>query len=253
MLKTFTQSFLLTILLTTVATVTYCQTVITQWNFNSVPPDASTTTGSTTPSTGSGTITNIGGVTATFASGAANGDSSYPATTDNTGWGVTTWPAQGINNKTDGIHFNVSTVGNTNIIVSFDLRHSNTGPRHAQLQYTTDATATIPVWVDFAVGAATGGDTWFPRSYDLSAVTALNNNPNAGFQVKQTVLTNSITIPNAVANSATDIIIVTHKGVATNITTPVYVQFSAGSWKIYTENGSNIFVNEEFNVLVIKQ
>jgi Lamin Tail Domain/Secretion system C-terminal sorting domain len=183
MLKTFTQSFLSIILLTTLATTTYSQTVITQWNFNSVPPDGATGTGTTSASTGAGTISNIGGVTATFASGAANGGSSDPATADNSGWGLTGWPAQGTNNKTAGINFNVSTVGNTNIIVSFDLRHSNTGPRHAQLQYTTDATATTPVWVDVAVGAATGGDIWFPRSYDLSAVTALNNNPNAGFRV----------------------------------------------------------------------
>ncbi len=183
MLKTFTQSFLSIILLTTLATITYSQTVITQWNFNSVPPDGATATGSISPSTGAGTLVNTSGAAATFASGIAGNGSSDPAATDNTGWSLTGWPAQGTNNKTIGIRFAVSTAGHTGISVTFDLRHSNTGPRHLTLQYTTDVTAATPTWVDFATTTTTAGDTWFPRSYNLSAITALNNNANAGFRV----------------------------------------------------------------------
>ncbi|MCU0321909.1 MAG: hypothetical protein MUE72_05790 [Chitinophagaceae bacterium] len=185
MTKKFTH-LLLSIVLLVVGNNLTAQTTITQWNFNSNPPDASTSTGSTNASTGAGTITNIGGTVTSFASGTSNGGSSDPATTDNTGLGLTTWPAQGTNNKTAGIQFSTSTVGFTGIIVTFDLRHSNTGPRHIQFQYTLDVTATTPVWVDFATDSATGGDAWAARSYNLATIGALNNNANAGFRVVAT-------------------------------------------------------------------
>ncbi|MES2775054.1 MAG: choice-of-anchor I family protein [Bacteroidota bacterium] len=186
MIKNITSPVLWAAFLLLTAQNALSQTVISQWNFNSVPPDASTSTGSLSPSTGGGTLVSIGGVTASFASGASNGGSSDPAATDNTGLGLTAFPAQGMNDKTAGIRFAASTMGYTSVIVTFDLRHSNTGPRHLQFQYTTDISATTPVWVDFAVDSGTSGDTWFPRAYNLSAVTALDNNPNAGFRVLAT-------------------------------------------------------------------
>lgn len=170
-----------------VVQVSIAQSVITQWNFNSSPPDADLTTGSSSPSTGAGTLTVIGGLTASFASGAASGGSSDPApSADNSGRHLTAFPAQATGDKTAGIQFAVSTIGNTNIIVTFDLRHSNTSAKHLQFQYTTDITAGSPVWVDFAVDAAATGDAWYGRSYNLSAITALNNNPNTGFRVVST-------------------------------------------------------------------
>lgn len=161
----------------------YAQTTITRWNFNSNPADASATTGSSTPSTGSGTLTTIGGLSQTFASGTSGTGSSDPATTDNTGYNLSTWPAQGTGSKTAGISFNAATTGYEDIQVTFDLRHSNTGPSDLQFQYCTDVTAGVPVWVDFATNAATVGDAWNARSYDLSAIPALDNNANAGFRV----------------------------------------------------------------------
>ncbi|HEU4470634.1 MAG TPA: choice-of-anchor I family protein [Flavisolibacter sp.] len=175
---------LFTLLLFFTAYFSSAQTTIAQWNFNSTTPDANTASGSTAPSAGAGTILTVGGTTASFASGASNGGSSDPSGgTDNSGWGITGWPAQGLAERTAGIQFNASTAGYTDIRISFDLRHSNTSPRHLLLQYTLDATATTPVWVDFAVNAAPGGDSWTQRSFDLSAVTGLNDNPNAGFRV----------------------------------------------------------------------
>lgn len=182
MLKILTPC-LLPALILTLAQSLNAQTTITQWNFNSVPPDASNGTGSTNPSVGSGIMLNIGGTTASFASGTAGTGSSDPAPVDNTGWGITNMPAQGTNNKTAGIHFSASTLGHENILITFDVRHSNTSPRHMQFQYTTDVTAATPVWTDFSLNAATEGDTWFARSYNLSAIAELDNNPNAGFQV----------------------------------------------------------------------
>lgn len=160
------------------------QTVITQWNFNSVPPDASNSTGSSIPSTGAGTLATVGGVTGSFSTGTNNGGSSDPAAADNTGYQTTNYPAQGTGNKTAGIQFAVSTAGYTGIEVRYDLRHSNTSSRYELLQYTTDVTAATPVWVDARVSDGNAGDTWFnERSVNLSSVTALNNNPNAGFRI----------------------------------------------------------------------
>ncbi len=82
MIKNFTKSITLTLFLFLLQSI-HAQSVITQWNFNSVPADASTTTGSVAASTGMRILLNIGGNTATFASGSANGGSSDPATIDN--------------------------------------------------------------------------------------------------------------------------------------------------------------------------
>ena len=161
----------------------HAQTVITRWDFNSVVPDASTATGSISPSTGTGTIAAIGGTTSLFASGDAGTGSSDPATGDDSGWGNTTHPANGTNDKTAGIRFAATTAGYINIMVTYDVRQSNTSSRNSQFQYTADITATTPVWLDVALVTAATGDTWFNRSFNLSAITALNNNPNAGFRV----------------------------------------------------------------------
>ena len=167
------------------------QTVISQWNFNSNPPDASSSTGSTNVSAGTGTLSFIGGITQSFASGTSNGGSTDPAATDNTGLNVTTFPAQGQNQKTAGIQFNTSTVGMQNIQVYYDLRHSNTSARHTTLQYTTDISASTPVWTDFRTDSTLTGDSWNNRSFDLSAITALNNNANVAFRVVTSFRPNS--------------------------------------------------------------
>lgn len=181
MIRTFTKTVLAVLCACSVQSLS-AQTIITRWNFNSNPPDASTSTGSTAPATGSGNLITIGGVTQTFATGTSGNGSSDPAT-DNTGLNLTGWPTQGTANKTAGISFTTATTGYEDIIVTFDLRHSNTGPADLQFQYCTDITATTPAWIDFATSTATLGDNWYARSYDLSAVAALENNANAGFRV----------------------------------------------------------------------
>jgi hypothetical protein len=94
--------------------------VFAQWDFNSNPGDAATGTGILTPSIGAGSLTLVGGTTSTFASGAANGGSTDPNTTDDSGLNVTTFAAQGAENKARGVQFNVSTVGVQDISVSWD-------------------------------------------------------------------------------------------------------------------------------------
>lgn len=146
-------------------------TVIAQWDFNSVPPDGSTTTGNTTPSLGSGTATLVGGATATFATGDTVLD---PAgSTDNTGWNTSTYPTQGTGNKTRGAQFNISTVGRQNIVVTWSSQASNTGSRHGRLQYTTDGTN----FLDFPV-SFTNTTAFTRKTNSLAGIPAVNDNNN---------------------------------------------------------------------------
>lgn len=159
----------------------FATTTFTQWTFNSVPPDTSTTTGSTDPATGTGTAALVGGTTAAFASGTAGNGSSDPASTDNSGWNVTTFAAQGAGNETRGVQFNASTVGRQNIVVSWDQRHSNTASRFVRFQYSTDGINFTNVEPLFE---ATGGDTWFNgRTVNLAGLPGVNNNPNFAFRI----------------------------------------------------------------------
>jgi predicted extracellular nuclease len=148
---------------------------ITQWTFDSNPPDASTTTGTETPAVGSGSFALIGGVTATYATGNGGG-------ADNSGRNTTGYPAQGAGDKTRGVEFAVSTVGFNAINFAFDLRHSNTSANTVVVQYSTDGTT----FTDFTTFVATAGDAYFARSADFSSVAALNNNANAKFRVLST-------------------------------------------------------------------
>lgn len=163
--------------------------VITRWNFNG---DSATTVpgGATspTPSEGVGTASLLGGITASFASGTANGGSSDPVNTTppNYGWQTTTYAAQGAENGGRGVQFAVSTLGYTDIWVSFDTRNSNTSSRWVRFDYSADGGTN---WVLGTAGAGsifegTAGDTWFNnRMVDLSSVTAVENNANFQFRM----------------------------------------------------------------------
>lgn len=151
--------------------------IIAQWNFNSSPADASTTTGSTTPSSGSGTASLFGGTTATFATGDPSLD---PAASDNTGWNTANYPAQGAGNKTRGAQFSVSTVGSQNISVTWSMRLSSTASKYARLQYTTNGTD----FIDFANPVLLSADSVFERkTNDLSGISGVNNNANFAFRI----------------------------------------------------------------------
>jgi autotransporter-associated beta strand protein len=146
---------------------------LASWDFNSVPPDADATTGTLQPATGSGTASLVGTVTGSFT--ASNG-SSDPNTTDNSNWRITTWPAQGTQNKQNGIQFNISTVGYQLITLEWDLRNSNTASKYSRLQYTTNGTD----FIDFQV-ITMPFETWVnSQTANLSAVPGVANNPNFG-------------------------------------------------------------------------
>lgn len=158
--------------------------VITQWNFNgssatTVPGGAS----SPTASTGVGTASLVGGATAaaSFGSGASNGGSSDPAggAPPNYAWQTTTY---GSVDLAAGVQFNVSTVGYFGgIVVSYDLRHSNTSSRWEQFQYSLDGINFVSYGAAFDGNA---GDTWFNgRTVDLSSVAGAANNANFAFRI----------------------------------------------------------------------
>ncbi|MBC7939639.1 MAG: PEP-CTERM sorting domain-containing protein [Chitinophagaceae bacterium] len=174
------KSVVLVASLTLIAASSQAQ-IITQWNFNSPTPDASTGTGSVLPSIGVGTAALTGGTTATFASGDANGGSTDPAVGDDSGWNLTNFPAANAANKTAGASFFVSTQGFSNIVISYDLRHSNTSSRFEQVQYSINGGVS---WVDAFPFDGNAGDTWFNgRTVNLSGVAAVNNNSAFAFRV----------------------------------------------------------------------
>lgn len=161
---------------------------LAQWNFNSNPADGSTSTGSLTVSNGAGSLSAIGGVTLAFGSGSANGGSSDPVTTDDTGLQTTGYAAQGAGNKSRGVQFNVSTVGFENVVLNYDLRHSNTSSRWEQVQYSLDGIN----FVDVASFDGNAGDTWFNgRSIDLSAIAGVKDNASFAFRVVAAFATDS--------------------------------------------------------------
>ncbi|HNX00979.1 MAG TPA: hypothetical protein PKK33_06400 [Candidatus Cloacimonadota bacterium] len=139
--------------------------VITQWDFDSQ---------SLTPSIGTGSISLIGGVT-------NDGYSTGYSTTY--GLSTTTYPAQSTNNLTAGIYFEVSTLGYSNISLSWNHRFSNTSANKAVLYYTLDKTASPVVWTAASTLSATAGDSWFQKSYDGSSISSLNSNPNLAFKI----------------------------------------------------------------------
>src|SRR5215475_13400426 len=156
--------------------------IVAQWNFNSIPPDGSTTTGTTTPSVGSGTASLIGGVTGGFSTGSTNDPAS---STDDSGWQTTGYPAQETGNKTGGVQFNVSTVGYSNIVVRWDQRVTSTASKYYRLQYSINGTTFFDFSTPIVMQAAPGS----PASYyeaqtnGLSSIAGANNNPNFAFRI----------------------------------------------------------------------
>jgi len=130
-------------------------TIITQWTF---------TGNVTTPSTGSGTASLVGGTNATFAAGFAG--------SPDRGWNTTAYPAQGTNSKQAGAQFQISTIGWQDIEFFFQQRHSNTAANTVVVRYSVDGGVTF---IDVATYTVTAGDTWYTRTVDLSGYPAVNN------------------------------------------------------------------------------
>jgi hypothetical protein len=174
--------------------------VLTQWTFNSNPADASTTTGTLSPSTGTGTASAIGLITTPAYLGGSMTDplGSAGAATggDNSALSYAGPQSGTVANKSAGVQIAVSTVGKKDIVIWWDNRHSNSGPKHLRAQYTLDVTAATPVWVDYVattdgLNVANGGlyeaqvgDTWYiRRKADLTGVAGVADNAKFGFRL----------------------------------------------------------------------
>jgi hypothetical protein len=143
----------------------FSQQVITNWNFNDETLE---------PSTGEGTAVNIGDNTFTFASGAGNFGN------PDRGWNTSNYPAQESGSGTAGVQFDVSTAGHENIVVNYFHRNSGTASRYVRFQYTANGSD----WVTFdEFPNGPPHDTFYERTFDLSGIPALNDNPNFAFRI----------------------------------------------------------------------
>src|SRR5687768_10149387 len=139
-------------------------TTITQWMF----PVAN----DTTPSTGAGTLSAGSGL-------------SSPSYNAGTGGGMdqaisfASWGSSPSLDTTDYVELIVPTVGRNAIGFSFDYRSTGSGPATLELHYF-DGSAFV------AFGLPTTlirNSTFHSLSFGLSAITALDNNPNATFRL----------------------------------------------------------------------
>jgi hypothetical protein len=103
----------------------------------------------------------------------------------NNSWGVENYPLNSAtsttNNKTDGIQFNVSTVGAKNVFLSYDSRVSATASDYERIQYTTNGTT----WVDYPSSSTFGtvATTYVSYQNDFSGFPGVANNPNFGIRI----------------------------------------------------------------------
>ncbi len=146
----------------------FSETTIANWTFESQ---------TNTATIGSGTITLIGSITSTYATGIAPNTAVVGGTTGTTSGtsalNTATYPAASVGAKTAGIQIAVSTSGYNNIQITADIRHSNTSANKVVLQYSTNGTD----WVDATnYSTPAGGDNWYLRTYDFSSIAAVNNN-----------------------------------------------------------------------------
>ena len=126
---------------------------------------------------GNGTLTsNINVANILFAAGTTNNARQG----DVAGQAISLQGGSGVANNGRNITFNVSTVGFSNIVVSFATQGTSTGFNSNQFQYSLDGIN----FVDFGppyVPAATFGAV--PLVFSLAAIAGLNNNPNAAFRI----------------------------------------------------------------------
>ena len=155
---------------------------LTQFNFNSVPHDDNPATGILTPNIGTGTVSLVGGTTGTppFATAEDGGGSSDPLVGDDSALNTTTYPAATASNKSAGVEFRVSTVGQQNVKVLFDQYFSATSSKFSQFQYSLDGAT----FVDFGSQVVGAVNAWSDsNTFNLSSIAGANNNANFAFRI----------------------------------------------------------------------
>lgn len=157
-----------------------CAAIVTQWTFNSVPPDNNSSTGSSQPTVGLGSAGLFGFTSFYFDTGAGSTD---PAAIDNSAWYTRPYPAQGAGSGSAGVQFSVSTVGYRDILFTWDQRHASSASKFVQVQYSTNGST----FVDAPGGlfsASLGGEIWYVgRTVDLTSLANVDNNPSFAVRI----------------------------------------------------------------------
>jgi hypothetical protein len=198
------------------------QTVITQWNFNTIGAQAAPYN-SPPPSTGAGTATMLG-MTNTYNGGnTASGDVLTTAGTANAAFVENTWRIRGTGHNgwataaagaaqyTQGMELDASTAGFSGIKFSFDWYSTTQGIRDLQFQYNTNVNNSGG-WTNFGGTSPTGTYIATSNDYynapgsptitvDLSAVLGANNDPNFGVRLVS-AFDSTGNVPNDYASAA---------------------------------------------------
>jgi hypothetical protein len=126
---------------------------------------------------GSGTLTTtINAANVSFAAGTTNNARQG----DLAGQALSLQGGTGTANNGRNITFNVSTLGFSNIIVSFATQGTSTGFNSNQFQYSLDGISFIDFGSPYVPATAFGA---VPLVFSLAAIVGLNDNPNAAFRI----------------------------------------------------------------------
>lgn len=178
------------------------QTVINQWDFESL---SNSQVSNPAPSIGTGAASIVGSMS-TSGTGTVQGFGNCNSSSNSgtIGWQISN-ATPGSTSESSGVQFMISTSGFCNIKFSFDHRLSNASTRTRRIQYTTDGTN----WINFNVNSTNylsncpnqggiddgridasnpmgnnAGDRWTRvTSIDFSAIPNVNNNPNFGIRI----------------------------------------------------------------------
>ena len=138
------------------------------WNFND---------SNLTVDHGSGTLTSsLNPVNILFAAGTTNN----ARLGDIAGQALSLQGGTGNANNGRNLTFNVSTLGFSNIVVSFATQGTSTGFNSNQFQYSLDGITFTDFSSPYVPATAFGS---IPLVFTLSSIVGLNNNPNAAFRI----------------------------------------------------------------------
>ena len=126
---------------------------------------------------GNGTLTsNLNPVNILFAAGTTNNARQGDAA----GQAVSLQGGTGTANNGRNITLNVSTLGFSNIVVSFATQGTSTGFNSNQFQYSLDGISFVNFGPPYSPATAFGT---LPLMFSLTGIVGLNNNPNAAFRI----------------------------------------------------------------------
>jgi len=166
--RRFPFNFICAVLLVLAASNAASADELAIWNFNDSDLNADH---------GTGTLTsNLNLVNVLFAAGTTNN----ARLGDTAGQSLSLQGGTSVANNGRNLTFNVSTVGFSNIVVSFATQGTSTGFNSNQFQYSLDGVNFVdfgPVYVPLTAFGSV------PLVFSLVGIIGLNNNPNAAFRI----------------------------------------------------------------------